>query len=865
MLAAPRRRPRSASARAGFVDEKRATLRFAPNMPGATGRCARLEARGRPAGRRRERRERGGVGRVPVRRRARERRRSAARHGRHRRRRRHRPRRRAAARRLRGRRPRSATCGWCPTASSAAAATTAAGSSTARGSALVRQARALAAGRVPAGARAARPRRRRPGRRSPARWSPRPRWPGDPFAVEQLAELGRWLGEGDRRRSPRCSTRRWSSSAAASARPATCCSTRPARPTPTALSGRPHRPHLRDHRGRAWATTPGLIGAADLARASRDPRRRRRHRRHQGRRRRGRRARQGARPRAAGPRRRSDARRGRGHDRRGRRSELAGRARRRGGRDRRRRLRRRHAVARCCSPRTWPGATSRCATPLTAALGPAGGRRERRQRRGLGRVALRRGPRRDPPRRASRSAPASAAAIVLDGRPAARPLRHGRRVRPHARRARRAAGASAATAAAGSSTPPATRWAARRASWPLAGSPVDGGAARARRRRRRGAGRGRSSPRRPARATPCASSCSPTSAAGSASAWPTSPRRSTPGCSSSAAASRDAGELLLGPGPRGLPPDADRARLPARGADRPRRPRPRGRPGGRRRPGPPRPGPGRRESVRHSAGGRAGTSATCSATRCALRRVVCGPRRPTSSACRRPPAARRRLADAPVRARRRPAARRRRPRLGGHGDPARPHPGVAVRWCRRASARPRAVHAHPRAGRRRAHRRSVTGRRPLLSPWPACTCRSSRSCGWRTRGLAVERARSPPRPARRLRRPQRDAGQPAWQELDGRRRPRPRPGRPGPRFLPGGRTRGWTPSSPAPACACGRYGDGGADRAGRRAATDHVPVVAEMARPDPVDRGPTTGVGRLRRPRRRPRRRRGPGGGARPA
>ena len=68
--------------------------------------------------------------------------------------------------------------------------------------------------------------------------------------------------------SRRCSTRRCSSSAAASPRPASCCSSRRAPPSPV-RSSRATTVRTR----RSWqpcsATTPGMIGAADLAREGR--------------------------------------------------------------------------------------------------------------------------------------------------------------------------------------------------------------------------------------------------------------------------------------------------------------------------------------------------------------------------------------------------------------------------------------------------------------------------------------------------------------------------------------------------------------------------------------------------------------------
>ena len=102
----------------------------------------------------------------------------------------------AAARRLRRRRRARATCGSCPTASGAAAATAAAGSSTPAATPCVREARELVASGTPHGgarwpscAAATRP---------PCRGHDvtRAAQEGDPAAMELLADLGRWLGEG---------------------------------------------------------------------------------------------------------------------------------------------------------------------------------------------------------------------------------------------------------------------------------------------------------------------------------------------------------------------------------------------------------------------------------------------------------------------------------------------------------------------------------------------------------------------------------------------------------------------------------------------------------------------------------------------
>ena len=117
---------------------------------------------------------------------------------------------------------------------------------------------------------------------------------GDPAAVELLADLGRWLGEGAARSRP-SSTPSSSSSAAASSRPVTCCSDPPARHTrgssPAAATGRspsivPARARQRrgpDRRGRPRRRRRRLVSSAAG--------RRHRHRRHQGGRRRRRRRR----------------------------------------------------------------------------------------------------------------------------------------------------------------------------------------------------------------------------------------------------------------------------------------------------------------------------------------------------------------------------------------------------------------------------------------------------------------------------------------------------------------------------------------------------------------------------------------------
>ena len=127
-------------------------------------------------------------------------------------------------------------------------------------------------------------------------------------------------------------------------------------------------------------------------------------------------------------------------------------------------------------------------------------------------------------------------ALVLDNRVYRGAQRHGGGVRSHAGRPRRPPVRVRQPRAAGSSTPRATRWSATPASWcgRLAhGAPPARRSSTATPTR----SRARRSPRRPGTATRCRSSCSPTSAAGSASGWPGWRRRSTPAASSSAAAS----------------------------------------------------------------------------------------------------------------------------------------------------------------------------------------------------------------------------------------------------------------------------------------------------------------------------------------
>ena len=235
---------------------------------GATTRCATRRGdprRRRRADRRRERRQRGRLGRVPVRRRPRRRRHAPA-HRRHRPRRRDRVQRRARARRLGRRRGDRAHARG------------------ARRPLLRLRPRGLL-GAVRLGQRAG---ARRAGHRDhPAR--PRARgcssWPaatptklngpaghagraGGRPARRRAARRARPLGRrGLRRRSRRCSTRRSSSSAAASAPRATCCSRRPARRSPTQLSGaRPPAGGARSSLA-SMGNDAGIVGAADLARA----------------------------------------------------------------------------------------------------------------------------------------------------------------------------------------------------------------------------------------------------------------------------------------------------------------------------------------------------------------------------------------------------------------------------------------------------------------------------------------------------------------------------------------------------------------------------------------------------------------------
>ena len=180
---------------AGYIDKARSMVMFAPNIAWRdVDLKADLEARVDLPVVVENDANAAAWGEFTLRRRPR-RRRPAAGHRRHRRRRRHRARRRAATAARSASAPRSATCGWCPTACCAAAATAAASSSTPAA--------------TPWSARPAPP--LAPGRCSPESLLDRAGGDleritgpliteaaraGDPFAIEQLAALGRWLGEG---------------------------------------------------------------------------------------------------------------------------------------------------------------------------------------------------------------------------------------------------------------------------------------------------------------------------------------------------------------------------------------------------------------------------------------------------------------------------------------------------------------------------------------------------------------------------------------------------------------------------------------------------------------------------------------------
>ena len=214
---------------AGYVDDKRATVLFAPEHQLAP-RAAQGQGRAahRPAGRRRERRELRGLGRVPLRRRPGPRGRHLH-HARHRPGRRHHHRQQAAARTLRRRRRVRAHPGRPR-----------------RPAVRLRQPGLLGAVRLRARARPvreaarqrhprergdpARPRRRHPrGHRGQAHQR-RPRgratwWPSTPSASWPAGPAPAWPTW------PRSSTRRRSSSAAASPTRATSSSTRSASPS----------------------------------------------------------------------------------------------------------------------------------------------------------------------------------------------------------------------------------------------------------------------------------------------------------------------------------------------------------------------------------------------------------------------------------------------------------------------------------------------------------------------------------------------------------------------------------------------------------------------------------------------------------
>jgi glucokinase len=249
---------------AGFVTADRATVLLAPNLswrdePLRDGRAERVG----PAGRGGERRERRGLGRVPLRRRAAARSTwcssPSARH-----RRRHRARRRAAPRAARDRRARSATCRWSRTGRRCGCGLRGCWEQYSSGRALLHEAREIAGAQRelrPAAARA--------------------RAGGTLEGIESV-EVTQAAREGDPRRS---SASTWSAAGSGQGHGRPRRRARPgvfllggACPTPgdlllPAARGVPRaadrvRQPARGGRaaGRARATTPASSGAADLAR-----------------------------------------------------------------------------------------------------------------------------------------------------------------------------------------------------------------------------------------------------------------------------------------------------------------------------------------------------------------------------------------------------------------------------------------------------------------------------------------------------------------------------------------------------------------------------------------------------------------------
>ena len=101
--------------------------------------------------------------------------------------------------------------------------------------------------------------------RSPGRWSRRPRSAGDPFAVEQLEVLGRWLGEGIASLTAILDPAVVVIGGGVSEAGELLLAPGPRRRSRSQLTGRGHRPVL-DIRQARLGNRAGLIGAADLAR-----------------------------------------------------------------------------------------------------------------------------------------------------------------------------------------------------------------------------------------------------------------------------------------------------------------------------------------------------------------------------------------------------------------------------------------------------------------------------------------------------------------------------------------------------------------------------------------------------------------------